>query len=186
MEDRQKQIAAWVEQGFYQLVKDAEVENFEKIIQAAIDDKQKDGTTEMFCDRLMLNLAYYERNAAVWYTTFKMVLTGQLDFSTAVIETELLTGQMQARQEVEEQREVLIPIFHEEYEKKALTPEIIMYDYAYMSIAHALRVDFLTVCTMQEQRELLREGDATETLRVIDGYVQYYADQFARQLTLTI
>ena len=61
-----------------------------------------------------------------------------------------------------------------------------MYDYAYMSIAHALRVDFLTVCTMQEQRELLREGDATETLRVIDGYVQYYADQFARQLTLTI
>lgn len=184
MSELQQQIASWVEQGFYQLVKNAEVENFQTIIQAAIDDKREGREEQAFCDQMMLNLAYYERNAAVWHTIFSAILTGQLAFTAAVVETELLTGQMQVRQEVDEQTEVLLPVFHEEYEAKALTADIIMYDYAYMSIAHALRVDFLTVCTMQDSREALLEGDATETLRVIDGYVNYYADQFARQLTL--
>lgn len=184
MSATQKQIAQWIEQGFYQLVKNAEVENFQTIIQQAIDDKRKGATTQEFCDRLMLNLAYYERNAAVWHTTTQALLTGDLHFTTAVVETELLTGQMQVRQEVDEQTAVLIPLFHEQYVARALTEDIIMYDYAYMSIAHALRVDFLTVCAMQDSNELLTQGDATETIRIMDGYVNYYADQFARQLQL--
>lgn len=181
----QQQSNRLVERLFAQLTAKANIAELEQLIQKNITIKRRGVDEQAFFDRLMLNLTYYQQNELTWKEISALVLSQKMPAKTSVIEDELLAAQMRIRQQVEEQKAQLIPLFHEQYNAE-LTTDIMIYDYAYASIAHALRIDFITLVTLQEAsvQETLFAGEALATLAVIDGYVNYYADQHARQLTL--
>ena len=184
MEQTKQKVNKWIEQTFYQMVNGIDIAHFEQHIQQAIHMKRAQSTTSNYLDDVMMNLTYYEQNNAQWYALFEQMLANQVPFTTDFMEAELLMAQMQIRQQMTEQRAALLKLFTEAYTTQNLTENIILYDYAYAMIAHGLRIDFLTMATKHPQKELLTTVNAEETLRIIDGYVNYHADQIARQLTL--
>lgn len=73
-----------------------------------------------------------------------------------VLEEELLMHQMRVRQQVAEQMEAAKELFHKQYETEGLTEEDIVYDYAYSSAGHSMRMDILSVfVSTPEQSKVL-------------------------------
>ena len=65
-----------------------------------------------------------------------------------------------------------------------VTAEDVIYDYAYASVEHSLRFDFLSYIIEKNAVDSLKASDIEETIRIIDGYVSYYADQYVNQMEL--
>ena len=68
-------------------------------------------------------------------------------------------------------------LFHKQYETENLTEEDIVYDYAYSSAGHSMRMDLLTVIvSTPEQSKVLFDADPQETIRIVNGYIAYHTD----------
>lgn len=180
----QKDITQAIEQQLFQLVQKVDVKQFEETLKATINQKRESASSkEDYYDRLMLNITYYVENKAAWHKLFEQTYGQGIVPKMAQIEAELMAHQMRIRQEVAEKMDRYTEAFHKQYAALSVTEEDIVYDYAYASVEHALRIDFLTVVTAK-QVTLLTQGDHVETMKMIDGYIAYYTDQLVNQMEL--
>ena len=170
---------------FVALIKDAEVEKFETTIQQNINTKRLSSTTEQdFFDRLMLNIAYFAENKKIWHEMIRTMLKSEERLTRTMIEAKALREQMVVRESIASKMDGYKNIFHKQYETLNIQAEDVVYDYAYASVEHALRFHFLSYLIEKNSVELLKAADLEETVRIIDGYVSYYADQYVNQMEL--
>ncbi len=170
---------------FVALIKDAEVKKFETTIQQNINTKRLSSTTEQdFFDRLMLNIAYFAENKKIWHEMIRTMLKSEERLTRTMIEAKALQEQMVVRESIALKMDGYKNIFHKQYETLNIQAEDVVYDYAYASVEHALRFDFLSYLIVKNSVDLLKAADLEETVRIIDGYVSYYADQYVNQMEL--
>lgn len=180
----QKNITQYIEQQLFQLTQKIDVKQFEQTLKETIGQKRESATsTEDFYDRLMLNITYYVEVKAAWSKLFAQTYGLGNVPSMSHIESELMADQMRIRQQVAEAMDRYTEAFHKQYKALQVTEEDVVYDYAYASVEHSLRIDFLTVVTAK-QVALLTQGDCAQTMKMIDGYIAYYTDQIVNQLEL--
>lgn len=184
-ENKQKEITTYIEQTLYFLSNKADHEKFETMLQKNIDEKRASSTsTTDFYDRLMLNIAYYVENKMAWTDLVRASFsTGKVP-TVSYIENELMAQQMQIRNSVGEKMDDYKKAFHQQYKALNVEDEDVIYDYAYASVEHAFRIDFLTVACAKNAT-ILTEGDIEETIRMLDGYMAYYTDQLVNKMTLS-
>lgn len=181
----QKNISTFIEQQLFLLTSKVDVKNFEQTIQQNVSQKRESATsTEDFYDRLMLNIAFFMENKTAWSTLIRDTYGARKMPKMSYIESELMAQQMRIRNDVGEKMEDYTKAFHQQYKALNVTDEDVIYDYAYASLEHTLRIDFLTHVTITNAK-LLTEGNIDETLKMMDGYIAYYADQFVNQMTLS-
>lgn len=181
----QQEINSYIEQLMFLLTEKANAAQFEKTIKQNLATKKQSATDEQdFFDRLMLNITYFVENKAAWVKILKDTYGQRKVPAISYIESESLAQQMRIRQFVSEKMDDYTKMFHSQYKALNVTEEAVVYDYAYASVEHALRFDFLTYLTMQPQASTILDGDFEETLRIIEGYLAYYADQFVNQMEL--
>ena len=170
---------------FVALIKDAEVEKFETTIQQNINTKRLSSTTEQdFFDRLMLNIAYFAENKKIWHEMIRTMLKSEERLTRTMIEAKALQEQMVVRESIAAKMDGYKDIFHKQYETLNIQSEDVVYDYAYASVEHALRFDYLSYIIEQNAIDQLKAAELEETIRIIDGYVSYYADQYVNQMEL--
>ena len=181
----QKDIATYIEKALFLLSSKADPQKFQTMIQQNINDKRESSTSTIdFYDRLMLNMAYFVENKMAWTELVRSTFNGGEVPTVSFIENELMAHQMQIRNSVAEKMDDYTKAFHQQYEALKVEDEDVIYDYAYASVAHALRVDFLTlVCA--KKATILAQGDIEETLKTMDGYVAYFTDQIVNKMTLS-
>lgn len=181
----QQQVNRYIEILFAQLTAKADSKQFEKVIKGNILTKKSSAKDEVdYFDRLMLNITYFVENKAAWNKIMRDTYgLGQVP-KMSYVENEAMTQQMRIRQAIGEKMDDYTKLFHSQYKALQVTEEAVVYDYAYASVEHSLRYDFLTYVTMQKDARTLLEGDFEETLRIIDGYVAYHADQAVNQMEL--
>ncbi|EON71729.1 hypothetical protein [Lysinibacillus sphaericus] len=130
-----------------------------------------------FWDMLMMNMLYFTENEQIWEKEFLKMLVKKQWLKPTVLEEELLMHQMRIRQQVAEQMDTAKELFHQQYETQGLTEEDIVYDYAYSSAGHSMRMDLLTVLvSTPEQSKVLFDAEPQETIRIINGYIAYHTD----------
>ena len=95
-----------------------------------------------------------------------------------------MAQQMQNRNDVAEKMDDYKEAFHKQYKALKVSDEDVIYDYAYALVEHSLRIDFLTQITVNKAT-VLTLGNIDDTLKLIDGYMAYYADQFVNKMTLS-
>ena len=181
----QQQVNRYIESLFARLTAKADVKQFEKVIKDNIQTKKSSAKDEVeYFDRLMLNITYFVENKAAWKKIMKDTYgIGQVP-KMSYVESEAIAQQMRIRQMIGEKMDDYTKLFHSQYKALRVTEEAIVYDYAYASVEHSLRYDFLTFITIQKDSEAILAGDFEETLRIIDGYVAYHADQAVNQMEL--
>ncbi|MGN7476677.1 DNA helicase [Solibacillus silvestris] len=181
----QKDITTYIEKAIHLLSSQADPKKFEAIIQQNINDKRESSTSTIdFYDRLMLNMAYFVENKMAWTDLVRSAFTAGEVPDVKYIENELMAQQMRIRNSVAEKMDDYKKAFHQQYEELKAEDEDVIYDYAYASVEHALRVDFLTlVCA--KKAAILTKGDIEETLKMMDGYMAYYTDQIVNKMTLS-
>ncbi|WP_409369998.1 hypothetical protein [Lysinibacillus sp. 38-6] len=139
-----------------------------------------------FWDMLMVNMLYFTDNEQVWENELKTMLEKKQWLKPNVLEEELLMHQMRIRQQVAERMDMAKELFHQQYETEGLTEEDIIYDYAYSSAAHSMRMDLLTVLvSTPAQSKVLFDADPHETVRIINGYIAYHTDALISKTKLT-
>ncbi|MER2037573.1 MAG: DNA helicase [Solibacillus sp.] len=181
----QNDITKYIEQQLFLLTNKADMESFEQVIQQNVSQKRESSSSkEDFYDRLMLNIAYFVENKTAWSQLIRTTYgAGQVP-KMSYIENELMAQQMRIRQDVGEKMDDYTSAFHKQYAALKVTDEDVIYDYAYASVEHTLRIDFLTHVTVTNA-DILCKGDIDETLKIIEGYIAYHADQIVNQMTLS-
>ena len=170
---------------FITLTKNAEIQKFQATLQQNINTKRLSSTTEQdFFDRLMLNIAYFAESKKMWAKILHTMLTSQESITRTSVEARVLQEQMVIRESIATKMDGYKEIFHKQYETLGVTAEDIIYDYAYASVEHSLRFDFLSYIIEKNAVDSLKASDIEETIRIIDGYVSYYADQYVNQMEL--
>lgn len=181
----QQIVNDYIEQHMAKLCQNVRITSFEKTLKQNIVMKKQSATNEEdFFDRLMLNITYFIENSAVWVKILRSTIGEGIIPTTTYIESEALAQQMRIRQMVAEKSDDYKKMFHSQYKALQVTEEAVVYDYAYASVAHALRFDFLTYLSLQKSSDLLLTGDFEEVLRITEGYVAYYTDQIVQQMEL--
>lgn len=139
--------------------------------------RQSAASTKDFWDMLMVNMLFFTENEQAWEQQFLKMLHAKNWLKPAALEEELLMHQMRIRQQVAEQMEAAKELFHKQYETENMTEEAIIYDYAYSSAYHSMRMDLLTVfVSTPEQSKVLFDADPEETIRIVNGYIAYHTD----------
>ena len=181
----QQQVNRYIEILMAQLTAKANIEQFEKTLKENIQSKKASAKDEIdYFDRLMLNIKYFVENKAAWKKMMQDTYgKGEVPKIT-YIESEAIAQQMRIRQVISEKMDDYTKLFHSQYKALNVTEDAVAYDYAYASVEHSLRYDFLTYLTIQQDASKILEGDFEETLRIIEGYVAYYADQAVNQMEL--
>lgn len=138
-----------------------------------------------FWDTLMMNMLYFTENAQAWERIFMKMLEQKAWLQSTVLEEELLMHQMRVRQQVAEQMDDATELFHKQYVTENLTEEAIVYDYAYSSAGHSMRMDLLTVLvSTPEQSKVLFDANPQETMRIVNGYIAYHIDRLIHKIKL--
>lgn len=160
------------------LVRNMNIEKVEQHFNQTIAMQRQSALSETeFWDMLMVNMLYFTDNEQVWEKELIHMLEKKQWLTPAVLEEELLMHQMRIRQQVAERMEMAKELFHQQYETDGLAEEDIIYDYAYSSAGHSMRMDLLTVLvSTPEQSNVLFEADPQETVRIINGYIAYHTD----------
>ncbi|MER1956443.1 MAG: DNA helicase [Solibacillus sp.] len=181
----QKDITTFIEKVLFLLTKDVDVNKFQQILQDNVNQKRESATSTVeFYDRLMLNMAYFVENQMAWETIVRDTYgKGQVP-KMSFLEQELMAQQMRVRNNVAENMDAYTADFHKRYEELQVTDEDVIYDYAYASVGHGLRVDFITLVT-KKNAGILTKGNIEETLKIVDGYIAYHCDQIVNKLTLS-
>lgn len=181
----QKEITTFIEQQLFLLTEHVDGKKFEQVIQENVTEKRKSANSTIdFYDRLMLNIAYFVDNKTVWEKLIIDTFGAGKVPKIAHVESELMAQQMRIRHDVAKKIDAYTEAFHNQYEALTVTDEDVIYDYAYASLEHTLRIDFLTHITVKKAT-ILTTGNIDETLKMMNGYIAYYADQFVNQMELT-
>lgn len=181
----QQTVNRYIEQKMLELAKKGDFVQFQKTIQHNVTMKRESATSTIdFYDRLMLNITYFVENKNACVSIFKATYGAGKVPAVSFVENEALAAQMRIRQLIAERSDAYIAEFHKQYEQLSVIDEDVIYDYAYASVGHSLRFDFLSYVSMQPDALILLTGDMDETLKVIEGYVEYYADQYVNQMKL--
>ncbi|MEB2279336.1 hypothetical protein LAV73_04860 [Lysinibacillus xylanilyticus] len=160
------------------LVRNMNITKVEEHFKEVIEMQRKSAQSQIdFWDMLMMNMLYFTENEQIWEKEFLKMLEKKEWLKTTVLEEELLMHQMRIRQQVAEQMDAAKELFHKQYMTDNVTEEDIVYDYAYSSAGHSMRVDLLTVLvSTPEQSTVLFNADPQETIRIINGYIAYHTD----------
>ena len=160
------------------LVRNMNITKVEERFKEVIEMQRKSAQSQIdFWDMLMINMLYFTENEQVWEKEFLKMLEKKEWVKATVLEEELLMHQMRIRQQVAEQMDSAKELFHKQYVTDNVTEEDIVYDYAYSSAGHSMRVDLLTVLvSTPEQSKVLFNADPQETIRIINGYIAYHTD----------
>lgn len=170
---------------FAKLMKHGNVDEFTKTIQQNVDTKRLSSNDKTdFYDRLMLNIAYYVENKKAWEKIVRKLLSERMEVKRNALESQVLQEQMVIREEIATKMDEYKTIFHNQYKALPITDEDVIYDYAYASVEHSIRFDFLTYFISHPDWTSYIMDDVNEMVRLIDGYVAYYADQFVNQMDL--
>lgn len=184
MSNAQQTINKMIEATLFQLTAQVSVEQFERIIKKNIAAKQQaTASVPQFFDAMMLNIVYFFQNKQAWEQQITAMLTGQQVLSVEAFEQEMLTQQMQIRHELEQQQQAYVEQFHPQYEQENFTEESLSYEYAFESLAHSLRTDFLThfVNKFADSPALLGI-DVAETIHVMNGTIDYHVSTIVNQM----
>ncbi len=168
------------------LVRNMNITKVEEHFKATIEMQRKSAQSQVdFWDMLMMNMLYFTENEQVWEKELMKMLEKREWLKTTVLEEELLMHQMRIRQQVAEQMDAAKELFHKQYVTENMTEEDIVYDYAYSSAGHSMRVDLLTVLvSTPEQSKVLFNADPQETIRIINGYIAYHTDGIINKVKL--
>ncbi|MBG9454097.1 hypothetical protein ABE61_08440 [Lysinibacillus sphaericus] len=168
------------------LVRNMNITKVEEHFKATIEMQRKSAQSQVdFWDMLMMNMLYFAENEQVWEKELMKMLEKREWLKTTVLEEELLMHQMRIRQQVAEQMDAAKELFHKQYVTENMTEEDIVYDYAYSSAGHSMRVDLLTVLvSTPEQSKALFNADPQETIRIINGYIAYHTDGIINKVKL--
>lgn len=168
------------------LVRNMNITKVEEHFKATIEMQRKSAQSQVdFWDMLMMNMLYFTENEQVWEKELMKMLEKREWLKTTVLEEELLMQQMRIRQQVAEQMDAAKELFHKQYVTENMTEEDIVYDYAYSSAGHSMRVDLLTVLvSTPEQSKVLFNADPQETIRIINGYIAYHTDGIINKVKL--
>lgn len=160
------------------LVRNMNITKVEEQFKETIAMQRNSATTAVdFWDMLMINMLYFTENEQAWEQEFLNMLKAKKWLKPSTLEEELLMHQMRIRQQVAEQMDTVKELFHQQYETEGMTEEAIIYDYAYSSAGHSMRMDLLTVLvSTPEQSQVLFNADPVETIRVVNGYIAYHID----------
>ncbi|WP_155591584.1 hypothetical protein [Lysinibacillus cavernae] len=160
------------------LVRNMNISKVEKHFKETIAMQRDSAATSFeFWDMLMINMLYFTENEQAWEQEFLKMLQAKKWVKPAALEEELLMHQMRVRQQVAEQMDAAKDLFHSQYETEGMTEENIIYDYAYSSAGHSMRMDLLTVLvSTPEQSKVLFDADPQETIRIVNGYIAYHTD----------
>ncbi|MFJ7731592.1 hypothetical protein ACIQXF_06810 [Lysinibacillus sp. NPDC097231] len=176
----------FIENVCYHLVRNMNVMSVEQHFKETIEMQRDSAQSQIdFWDRLMMNMLYFTENEQVWEHEFLKMLEKKEWLMPTVLEEELLMHQMRIRQQVAEQMDAAKELFHKQYETAGMTEEDIVYDYAYSSAGHSMRIDLLTVLvSTPEQSKILFNADPQETIRIINGYIAYHIDSIINKTKL--
>ncbi len=168
------------------LVRKMNITKVEEHFKEALEIQRNSAQSQVdFWDKLMINMLYFTENEQVWEKEFLKMLEKKEWLKTSVLEEELLMHQMRIRQQVAEQMDAAKELFHKQYVADNMTEEDIVYDYAYSSAGHSMRVDLLTVLvSTPEQSKVLFNADPQETIRIINGYIAYHTDGIINKVKL--
>ena len=181
----EKEITAYIENALFLLTTKVDAKQFEQRIQQNVTQKRESSiSTEDFYDRLMLNIAYFVDNKTAWTQivrdTYGLGQVPKINY----IESGLMAQQMRIRNDVAEKMDDYKQAFHKQYIALNVSDEDVIYDYAYASVEHSLRIDFLTYATVNKAT-ILTQGTIEDLLKIIDGYMAYFADQLVNKMTLS-
>ncbi|MFJ7949894.1 hypothetical protein ACIQZG_00030 [Lysinibacillus sp. NPDC096418] len=167
-----------IEKACNHLVRNMNISKVEQHFKETIAMQRESSTSQIvFWDMLMMNMLYFSENEQVWEREFIQMLEQKEWLKPAKLEEELLMHQMRVRQQVAQQMDEATALFHKQYETEHITEEDIVYDYAYSSAGHSMRMDLLTVLvSTPEQSKVLFEADPKETIRIVKGYIAYHTD----------
>lgn len=160
------------------LMRNMNISKVEQHFKETIAIQRQSATSDVaFWDMLMMNMLYFTENEQLWELEFTKMLEKKQWLKPTALEEELLVHQMRVRQHVAEQMDTAKELFHKQYEAENLTEEDIVYDYAYSSAGHSMRMDLLTVLvSTPEQSKILFDADPKETIRIVNGYIAYHID----------
>lgn len=180
----EKEITAYIENALFLLTTKVDAKQFEQVIQQNVTQKRESATsTEDFYDRLMLNIAYFVDNKTAWTQIIRDTYGLGKVPKISYIESELMAQQMRIRNDVAVKMDDYKQAFHKQYKTLNVSDEDVIYDYAYASVEHSLRIDFLTQAAVNKAT-ILAQGNIDDTLKIMDGYIAYFADQFVNKMTL--
>ena len=176
----------YIEKVCNHLVRNMNITKVEQHFKETISTQRDSARSQQaFWDMLMINMLYFTENAQVWEQEFLKMLEQKEWLKTAKLEEELLMHQMRVREQVAAKMDDATSLFHKQYETEKLTEEAIIYDYAYSSAGHSMRMDLLIVlASTPEQSKVLFEADPKETIRVVNGYIAYHTDSLINKTTL--
>lgn len=168
----------FIEKACNHLVRNMDIAQVEQHFKETLAVQRESTTTQRaFWDMLMINMLYFTENEQAWEQEFTKMLACKEWLKPAKLEEELLMHQMRVRQQVAERMDEATALFHKQYETENLTEEDIVYDYAYSSAGHSMRMDVLTVfASTPEQSKVLFDADPQETIRIVNGYIAYHTD----------
>ena len=182
----QEEANKFIEKVCNHLVRNMNLTNVEQHFSEMISIQRESATSQQaFWDMLMINMLYFTENERAWEHEFLKMLEQKKWHKPAKLEEELLMHQMRVRQQVAAQMDEANELFHKQYETENLTEEDIIYDYAYSSAGHSMRMDLLTVLvSTPEQSKILFEADPQETIRIVNGYIAYHTDGLINKIKL--
>lgn len=160
------------------LVRNMNIAKVEEHFKDTLAIQRESATSQIaFWDMLMINMLYFSENEQAWEREFVKMLEQKEWLKPEKLEEELLMQQMRVRQQVAAQMDDATELFHKQYETENLTEEDIIYDYAYSSAGHSMRMDLLTVlASTPEQSKVLFDAEPHETIRIVSGYIAYHID----------
>lgn len=176
----------FIEKACNHLVRNMNITKVEQHFKETIAIQRESSTSQIaFWDMLMMNMLYFAENEQVWEREFIKMLEQKQWLKPTKLEEELLMHQMRVRQQIAEQMDDATELFHKQYETENLTEEDIVYDYAYSSAGHSMRMDLLTVlASTPEQSKVLFDADPQETIRIVNGYIAYHTDALINKTKL--
>ncbi|MDM5234404.1 hypothetical protein [Lysinibacillus pakistanensis] len=182
----QEEANKFIENVCNHLVRNMDISKVEQHFKETIAMQRESAQSQFdFWDRLMVNMLYFTENEQVWEKELLKMLVNKEWLKPAELEEELLMHQLRIRQQVAEQIDEAKKLFHKQYETDGLVEEDIIYDYAYSSAGHSMRMDLITVLvTTAEQSKLLFNADPQETIRIVNGYIAYHTDQLINRTKL--
>ena len=174
----QEMANKFIEKVCNHLVRNMNITKVEQHFKETLAIQRESATSQTaFWDMLMINMLYFSENEQAWEREFVKMLEQKEWLKPEKLEEELLMQQMRVRQQVGEQMDDATELFHKQYETENLTEEDIIYDYAYSSAGHSMRMDLLTVLvSTPEQSKVLFDADPQETIRIVNGYIAYHTD----------
>lgn len=184
---KSNQIKNYINETLNQLTKNVNSKLFENQFKKNIEQKKRSASSEsQFFIQLLLNIDYFKANKQAWEKVFRETFSNKKLSKVSYIENELLAEQMRIRQRLHEQRNEYIKkiqlLLSESNSANVL--EQLIKEYVQVSIEHSLRIDLLTILSMNEQSTVLFDENFEELKEYLDNRINEQVEQISSKLNL--